>query len=139
MQENVMKYCSKCKKTKPKVEFAKHKKNNDGLQYWCKPCKRENTNKNYCKTTTLNKYRERTYGVTPEQWELMSKRCGDACEICGGDNGDVALCIDHNHETGEVRGLLCHKCNQGMGLLGDSEERLLKAATYLKERGQYGV
>ena len=57
-----------------------------------------------------------------------------ACEVCG---SDVKLCIDHNHETGEIRGILCGGCNTALGMAGDDPDRLRALATYLDERGNY--
>lgn len=54
------------------------------------------------------------------------------CEICGVTEATVTLCVDHNHETGMLRGLLCNNCNAGIGLLGDSADRLEAAAKYLR-------
>lgn len=50
------------------------------------------------------------------------------CAICGSEDGLVG---DHNHVTGENRGVLCSRCNSGIGMLGDSPERLLDAYAYL--------
>jgi hypothetical protein len=57
-----------------------------------------------------------------------------ACDLCGkqADN----LHIDHDHSTGQVRGVLCSSCNTGLGKLGDTIEGLQRAITYL-ERGRY--
>jgi hypothetical protein len=57
------------------------------------------------------------------------------CAICGGhqDKFKRKLCVDHNHETGEARGLLCDACNGGIGKLRDSIELLEKAINYLKQ------
>jgi hypothetical protein len=59
---------------------------------------------------------------------------GGLCDICGGppDGRWKKLNIDHCHETGAFRGLLCKGCNQGLGLFRDSEARLLSAARYIK-------
>jgi hypothetical protein len=54
------------------------------------------------------------------------------CEVCGTPASPLHL--DHDHKTGLVRGWLCQSCNRGIGLMGDSAERLLAAARYLKER-----
>jgi hypothetical protein len=70
------------------------------------------------------------YGLTAEQFDQMVQDQGGACRICGIVPTGV-LHIDHDHETGKIRGLLCGKCNKGIGLLGDDHKRLLRAALYL--------
>lgn len=53
------------------------------------------------------------------------------CEICGAEPRDRRLCVDHNHETGEIRGLLCFKCNIALGWFKEDTERLWSAGKYL--------
>ena len=56
------------------------------------------------------------YGITPEQWQALHDEQGGACGICRGpQQGDRRLGIDHNHDTGAVRGLLCDRCNLMVG------------------------
>lgn len=69
------------------------------------------------------------YGITLEQWAAMVSYAGNCCEICG--KADEALCVDHDHETGKVRGVLCRACNRSIGQLGDTAESLQKATSYL--------
>jgi hypothetical protein len=57
------------------------------------------------------------------------------CAICGDELSEDAFRIDHNHQTGKVRGLLCISCNTGIGLLQDSPEVLSSAAEYIKKHG----
>lgn len=72
------------------------------------------------------------YGITVEQYESMFREQGGACAICGGINlNGKRLFVDHNHETGAVRGLLCMNCNYLVGHGGDRKELLLRAAEYL--------
>lgn len=54
-------------------------------------------------------------------------------------HGTFSLHIDHDHETGKVRALLCHACNKGLGQFGDSIERLEQAIVYLKQHKMVGV
>ena len=58
---------------------------------------------------------------------------GGKCWICQGDNGLKALCIDHDHKTNNVRGLLCNLCNRAIGLLRDDPELIDKAAEYIRK------
>lgn len=73
-------------------------------------------------------------GDAVETW--ISQRC--ACAICGEGTEIDALVFDHNHATGEFRGLLCGNCNTGIGLLGDTPAWLESAARYLRTAGHYG-
>lgn len=74
-----------------------------------------------------------TYGVTRDELNGMREACGNRCEICGGPptSKHGRLAVDHDHDTGVVRGLLCGGCNRGLGAFGDSVARLHKAALYL--------
>lgn len=70
----------------------------------------------------------RRYGLTVEQYDEMLERQGHVCGICGkGPSGKRRLAVDHDHETGGVRGLLCGECNMGIGKFKDDPE-LLRAA-----------
>lgn len=77
------------------------------------------------------------YGITVEDFWDMHKQQKGLCAICNSPesrklNGAVAhLVVDHCHETGKVRGLLCHKCNTGLGHV-EKREWLLKAIVYLE-------
>jgi hypothetical protein len=74
------------------------------------------------------------YGLTMEAYaELMSAQ-GGVCGICGGDDPGFpgSMPIDHCHATGKIRGLLCHRCNHGLGQFKDSVERLRAAIAYLE-------
>jgi hypothetical protein len=75
------------------------------------------------------------YGLTLAQYEAMSEEQQHVCAICGGVNTSETkperLSVDHNHETGRIRGLLCGNCNRGLGLFGEDQERMFKAIEYL--------
>jgi len=81
---------------------------------------------------------KRHYGLTKEEYEALLETQDHKCGICGAEetleiNGKtVRLSVDHCHETGAIRGLLCSKCNQGLGCFKDSEDLLKKAIQYLK-------
>jgi hypothetical protein len=74
---------------------------------------------------------KRKYGLTLDDFENILTEQGGGCSICKAVP-ERPLDIDHCHTTGHVRGLLCNKCNTGLGLFGDSPERLEAAAKYLR-------
>lgn len=75
---------------------------------------------------------KRLYNLTLEEWETMFNGQGRACAICKTlDPGHKWWCTDHDHKTKKVRGVLCHKCNAGIGLLQDSHAVLQNGIFYL--------
>jgi len=83
-------------------------------------------------------HRLRKYGLTSEQYEVLKVAQSNRCRICWQEETKVKreqvceLAIDHDHETGEVRGLLCDSCNRGLGFLKDDANLLREAAAYLE-------
>ena len=76
---------------------------------------------------------ERKYGLTQENYEAMESAQDGRCAICLLSLLDVRVHIDHCHETNRVRGLLCSKCNQALGLLMERSSNAARAAWYLAE------
>lgn len=75
------------------------------------------------------------YGITWNEYQDRLSSQGGGCAICG-DTGGMShmispLVVDHNHETGEVRGLLCAPCNAGLGQFGDDIDKMISAIAYL--------
>ena len=86
-----------------------------------------------------NRYLIRTYRITLGEYEDMLEEQGHRCKICNSegfvmdpDRHKAKLAVDHCHDTGVVRGLLCHNCNRALGLFQDSKEALLSAVKYLE-------
>lgn len=78
---------------------------------------------------------KKTYGITAEEYDALYRWQGGRCAICRRATGAARrLAVDHNHETGEVRGLLCKPCNRyGLGMFArDNPEVLDRAAEYLR-------
>lgn len=69
------------------------------------------------------------YGLTEEDYQGMLSKQNFSCAIC--ENADEPLRVDHCHTTGKVRGLLCHRCNTGLGLFKDNVRNLETAIRYL--------
>jgi hypothetical protein len=86
------------------------------------------------KELTVSNFKK--YGLTLEQYNEMKERSKNLCYICSRPPKKRSLCIDHNHKTGKVRGLLCYECNRRLiGKLGDRPnaiELFEKAVQYLK-------
>lgn len=78
--------------------------------------------------------RKNLYKISEEDYSNFVLVQEGKCAICGKDNRGRALCIDHNHVTAKVRGLLCHECNAALGFAYDDVNLLEKMITYLKER-----
>lgn len=133
-----MKFCSKCKTEKDNTEFNKNSSNSDGLQDRCRECQKKDNNnwiKNNPEKAHTNK-REgnwKTHGITMtyELYKLLFDLQEGKCLICGSDNDKKRLSVDHCHKTGRIRGLLCAKCNTGVGMFRDSETNLKLAAEYV--------
>ena len=77
--------------------------------------------------------RIRAYGISETIYSIMLENQGHKCAICNKpESTGKALAIDHDHKTNEVRGLLCNKCNRGLGFFEDNEELLKQALKHLK-------
>ena len=80
-------------------------------------------------------YLRRDYGLTPEDYAVMARKQENRCAIC--NRWETAkrryLSIDHDHATGKIRGLLCHKCNILLGMAEDNPQILTNAIEYLRE------
>lgn len=101
---------------------------------WCKSSFESESKVKYCSNqcrsaSTAHRVRLNTYGLSQVQYEGLIERSGGLCEIC---QEKEAQHIDHCHQTGSVRGLLCQQCNHGLGNFGDSINSLHKAIEYLK-------
>lgn len=79
----------------------------------------------------------KVYGITLEQYDAMVAAQKGLCGICGKPElrGDHRLAVDHCHESGNVRGLLCRACNQALGTFGDTIAGLKLVMAYLEKAG----
>ena len=89
------------------------------------------------------KYRiKKRYGITIDEYDAMYKEQDGKCAICSKDplkHGEYRLSVDHCHETKKVRGLLCSKCNHGIGLLKENITIFNNAIAYLLKNGVANV
>jgi hypothetical protein len=77
------------------------------------------------------KARLKVYGLSPDEFQDMLDAQGGGCAICTASPRVRRIVVDHDHRTGQIRGILCLQCNTALGLLGDFPERIMKAADYL--------
>lgn len=137
-----LKKCNKCKLEKPLKHYTKNSLQRDGLCPTCRECYRIYAN-NYIQRKDREEPGKRwdgviqaRYGISIEQYKALLVEQGGGCALCGSPdprNRNVQhFCIDHDHQTKEVRGLLCYRCNRGIGLLQDDPEVLAKGVEYLR-------
>lgn len=128
------KRCKNCETVKGSEDFYVMRKGTyEYLDSYCKPCRLEyNRNRSaYNATTQRNGRLKSVYGISVDEYQAMLDAQNGKCAICDSDNNGKTLNVDHDHETGVVRALLCHGCNTALGLLGDDVNRCLSAAAYL--------
>lgn len=137
------KMCRKCNMFKSRKLFYVHSNRADGLQVYCKKCtqrekKVKKTEYNEVMRRWYNKHgykkiAAKLYGITVADYEQLLEYAGNRCQICLGVNSNKRrLSVDHNHETGVIRGILCTNCNTGLGAFGDSIDRIELAINYLR-------
>ena len=118
----------------------------------CREYHHANKEKNKARKDAYNKeYHEKTYesrkelltakryGITLDEYKQMFIDCDSKCEICNStESSDRTLSVDHNHITGQIRGLLCHNCNTGIGQLKADEnlDIIKKAIEYLENNNE---
>lgn len=147
------KCCTRCRSVKSIDQFNRNRQNRDGFQSACKSCQQERHREWYvrnsesviartrqwaadnpekAKAAAARGQRRRLYSLSPSEYDqLMQDQLGK-CGACGDCFGTTSPHVDHDHETGEVRGLLCGNCNRALGLLLDSPERVGGLARYLR-------
>lgn len=148
-----MKKCTKCFKEQTLDQFHNDSKRQDGKYPQCRTCRAERRKKDYwnnlesvreyqnnpeVKQRRLERDYKQKYGITLEDYNNMFESQDGSCAICSATPSE-RLHVDHNHVTGEVRGLLCNNCNRALGLLQDNPANLRAALFYLKTRGHYGT
>jgi len=121
--------CSMCREWKPPSLFNKNKQQSSGLCYACRPCMR-------AKVREYNLPSK--YGISASKFAEMLLAQGGKCACCGlqfkmEGRASERPCVDHNHATGQVRDLLCSRCNLAAGNVLDKSARAELLAVYLKK------
>ena len=114
-----VKTCSRCGIEKPLSEFNKRSNRPSGVTSRCKVCRKD-------------EHYMRIYGINLKEYNAMLVAQNKKCKICG---TETDLVVDHDHETGDVRGLLCAPCNSAIGLFKENRTSLLNAIEYVDYYG----
>ena len=126
------KRCSKCKIYKDNSLFYKHKGRPDGFYSQCKQCAEAAKTQETRQRGAL-KFR---YNITIEDYNEILLSQNNTCAICDATESGYKrkyFCVDHNHETNKIRGLLCYACNLGLGKFKDNIDTLKNAIKYLEK------
>lgn len=140
-----LKICSSCREEKDASNYYKSKYTPDKLCRQCKKCEYKYRQAPHIIKRRLEKSRtpsrveanrkaelKRTYNITLEDYKLLAEKQDYLCKICRKTNLDGrVLSVDHCHKTKKVRGLLCGKCNMGIGMFNDDILLLKEAINYL--------
>ena len=137
------KVCPKCKILKPYSEFHKDRTASNGMCPSCKICKCAMKNGRYRNDHRIRERKDyehqrglrRNYGITIERYNEMFTTQEGKCQICKKhqDHCKRKLAVDHDHETKQIRALLCDNCNLGLGNFRHSKELLNKSIRYLEK------
>ncbi len=136
------KVCPCCRQNKSFNEYWK----NQSACIVCTKTKRKTVWKSRTPKKRLEQHLKYKYGVTHQVFLNVWEEQKGCCAICTDPLPDLLkynqrkrnYAIDHNHTTGDFRGILCLKCNSLLGMARDSIQTLKNAVKYLQERGSYG-
>lgn len=133
------KVCKKCEVLLPSALFRVTRRNFDGLMGACRACldADDKVNKRRRYGAAVQRLSVlKTLGLTTQDRDDLWAAQGGLCAICSktlSERGNRGCHLDHNHETGHIRGLLCGGCNTSIGALGDNVEGLARALAYVSE------
>ena len=137
--------CYKCKRELPLTRkyFYTSRRNVSGLQYICIECEKERVKEYRIKNKDKIKVDQREYhlkkcGLSVEEYNKLFDEQKGRCKICGRHQNEFKnrLHIDHDHETGKIRSLLCGNCNRTLGYFGENPLIFIKMAKYVIKSGR---
>ena len=128
------KWCPDCGEVQPLAAFGRNAAARTGINSYCKPCHNARTRRSKESIGGERTYHlRRRYGITAEEADAMLASQGGKCAIC---RSAPAVHVDHDHDTGAVRALLCFNCNGGLGQFKDDPYLLQMAAFHVEHHNQ---
>lgn len=139
------KRCAQCAEVKPVTEFYIAARGMPGYRPYCKVCHKAKRREAYEKAggvdASYEQVLQREYGITLEVYNAQLKRQAHRCAICRRPESIKSkrtgkprrLAVDHDHVTGRLRGLLCHRCNVLVWALEDNHTTLAAIAKYIED------
>lgn len=140
-----MRTCNICNQSKPLAEFYQTVRNGSPYGYHgkCKSCYVKKQQENYDPIKKRDENLKRVYGIGIEEYNTLLEKQNNRCAICestdpkgrksGRGGGVDVFYVDHDHKTGNVRGLLCNICNRTMGYVGENSNTLEEMIKYLQK------
>jgi hypothetical protein len=124
--------CATCGRSKPVTEFPRNKRSSTGYHCYCKLC-HNSRNRNFVKNRyggSRHYHLRGRYGIGADEVDELIRRQGGVCAVC---RKREAKQVDHDHETGAVRGIVCLLCNAAMGAFHDDPDLIRRAIAYVEE------
>jgi hypothetical protein len=146
VHRNGLKHCARCDAWLPLGSFHANRKNWDGLHAYCRACMSAGARRRYEReaprlTAQAKAWRKANpdkrkdmalrsrFGITLEEYRALEAAQGGTCAVC---RQPAVLAVDHCHQTGRVRGLLCMPCNTSIGHFQDDASLIRAAAEYVE-------
>lgn len=145
MNTELERKCNKCNTIKPVSDFYKDRPNGS-KRYECKQCHLSYYKERWAsadKTYRKDRFKSHRknllgkYNLSPDDYAKLVENQGGCCAVCD-VKPDELLFVDHCHESGLVRGLLCRRCNMGLGMLGDDLSGIERAYQYMRKHYEDG-
>ena len=127
------KYCPSCQQVLPLTSFVRNRSAPSGFGGYCRPCQAKKSAESLRRVhgSARHYHLRRRYGLGADEVLSRLEAQGSSCLICRRPIDAKTAHVDHDHVTGKVRGILCFRCNAGMGQFADDPEVLVRAARYL--------
>lgn len=139
MAQEKTKICKRCGVSTPISQFRKDPRLLHGRRNICHQCRRDADNNRYGANKAAGRLKQKkvnlkhTYGISLEQFYSMCEAQEHRCKTCNAHQSELSqsLCVDHDHKTGKIRGLLCKPCNSALGFTKENKATLVNLINYI--------